>query len=190
MQARAETYTTQISKRADHFLFDNFLSYLQILQNFSTPPSPKEPDVSSNEPDSSSVPILLSKTSLNMLPPPKPKVKLPATEDERDETLLKSFAMPLLARMGSFKSKELTILSTIESTAEALQMEPGSCAFVTGGREVSRELVPEVQLIVVAIVVVIVEEEFEAELFKILGAKSSRVAIYKRSSTMLNKITT
>lgn len=151
------------------------------MQFLSTPPSPNKPDESSKEPDSNSVPMLLSNTSLNILPPPKlPNIKLPATEEERDETLLKSFAIALLARRESFKSNELTSLSTIESTVEALQLEPDSNALVLGGKEDSKELVAEVQLLVVAMVV-IVEEELETELFNMLGAKSSRVAIYKTS---------
>lgn len=158
------------------------MSYLQILQCLSTPPSPNAPEESSKEPDSNSVHALLSNTSLNILPPPKPNDKLPATEEERDETLLRSFAILLLATRVSFKSNELTILSTIESTAEA----PDSNALVIGGKEDSKELVAEVQLLVVAMVL-IVEEELEAELFKILGAKSSRVAIYKSSKILLEE---
>lgn len=166
--------------------------YLQILQFLSTSPSPKEPDESSNEPDSSSEPTLLSKTSLNILPPPSPpNDKLPATEDERDEMLFKSFAigLQLLDIKESFKSNELTSLSTIESTVEALEEEviklDASNALATAVIEDDSKTEVKVQLLASAVLAMIGATDeglgVTVVLFKICGTKSSIVAIYEAS---------
>ena len=143
--------------------------YLQILQFLSTPPSQIAPAESSNE-DPNSLPTLLSKTSLNIFPPPKPKNEL-AKEEEREEMLFKSFEVELLVKIESLKSNELTSLSTMESTAEALQLATGSNDWVICD---SNDLITEVLAVVT---ILDTEEELELVLFKILGVKSSRVAI-------------
>lgn len=163
------------------------------MQFLSKSPSHKEPDESSKEPDSNSEPTLLSKTSLNILPPPKPpSVKLPVTDEDRDEMLFKSFAigLQLFPIKVSFKSNELTILSTIESTVEALvavviKLE-ASKAFATAVIEDVSKTEVKVQLLTPAVVVamlVVADERFEVTvvLFKICGVKSSKVAIYEAS---------
>lgn len=144
--------------------------YLQILQFLSTPPSHIAPVESSNEPDPNSLPTLFSKTSLNILMPPKPKNEL-ANEEDLEETLFKSFEVELLVKMELLKSNELTSLSTMESTAEALQLAVGSNDWVIFK---SNELIAELPAVVT---MPDINEESELAVFKILGAKSSRFAI-------------